>query len=477
MQVSTRMLINGKWLKGAGGIVHNENPFNGEAVAEVSLASKDQMDDAIRAARNAFVTFRLVPANKRIDMLLAAAELLASRREEIARVITLENGKPLKSARAEVMRAVSTFRLTALEYSRLHGEVISMDMVPRSEGRFGFFLRKPIGVVGAITPFNFPLNLAVHKVAPALAVGNSVVLKPSSKTPVTAQLLGQVLMDAGFPEGTVNVLPCSNEIARILVVSDNVAMVSFTGSLGAGTAIRAAAGLKRVTLELGSNSGNIVCESADLEQAADSCVVGGYTYAGQVCISVQRIYVHSSVVDAFLGLFLPRVASLNVGDPMDERTDVGPLISEEAALRVGQWLQEATAGGAEIVTGGSLEGTVMKPTVLTRVQSHMKVVCEELFAPLVSVIPYDRFEEAIDAVNDSKYGLNAGVFTSDLREAFQAVSDLEVGSVIVNDSSAYRADHMPYGGVKSSGLGREGARFAMEEMTEVKMGVIRLPGA
>ncbi len=477
MQVSTLLLVNGRWLRGSGGVVHNRNPFNGETVAEVRLASKDQMDEAIRAARHAFLTFRRLPAHKRIDMLLGASELLARRREEIARVITLENGKPLKSARAEVSRAVSTFRLTALEYSRLHGEVISTDMVPRSEGRFGFYLRKPIGVVGAITPFNFPLNLAVHKVAPALAVGNSVVLKPSSKTPVTAQLLGEVLVEAGFPEGTVNVVPCSNEIAGILVASDDVAMVSFTGSLAVGRTIRDAAGLKRVTLELGSNSGNIVCESADLDQAANSCVVGAYTYAGQVCISVQRIYVQRSVTDAFLALFLPRVASLNVGDPMDERTDVGPLIDEEAARRVGQWLREATDEGAEILQGGTLKGTLMQPTVLTQVRRHMKVMCEELFAPLVCVIPYDRFEEAVAGVNDSRYGLNAGVFTNDLKEVFQAISDLEVGAVMVNDSSAYRADNMPYGGVKSSGLGREGARFAMEEMTEVKVGIVRLPGA
>lgn len=227
---------------------------------------------------------------------------------------------------------------------------------------------------------------------------------------------------------------------------------------------------------MGSNSGNIVCKSADLEQAADSCVVGGFTYAGQVCISVQRLYVHIAVLDSFLGLFLPRVSSLTVGDPMNEETDVGPLISQEAAGRMGKWLQEAVDEGAEILLGGTIEGALMQPTVLTRVRPHMKVVCEEVFAPLVSVIPFDRFEEAIEAVNDSRYGLNAGVFTSDLNEACQAISDLEVGAVIVNDSSAYRADHMPYGGVKSSGLGREGARFAMEEMTEVRVGIVRPPG-
>jgi len=328
-------------------------------------------------------------------------------------------------------------------------------------------------VICAITPFNFPLNLAVHKVAPALAAGNTVVLKPSSQTPLTACLLGQILMEAGFPGGSVNVVPCAKETADLLVTSPEVAMVSFTGSAAVGRLIRSRAGLKRVTLELGSNSGNIVSQHADLERACASCVVGGYTYAGQVCISVQRIYVQQSVMEAFLGLFLPRVSALKTGDPLEESTDVGPLISDEAADRVAAWLAEAKAGGAALLAGGAMNGRMMAPTVLSDVRRDMKVVCEEVFAPLVSVLPYQRFEEAIASVNDSRYGLNAGVFTQDLGEALTAVRDLDVGSVIVNDSSAYRADHMPYGGVKESGLGREGVRFAVEEMTEIKAAVIR----
>ncbi len=474
MTEPSSLLINGKWVAGEGGTQVNTSPFSGEAIAEITLASPRQVEAAVTAARAALHTYRRVPAHRRSEMLLNASRLIAERAEQIAQTITRENGKPIRSARAEVSRAVTTFRLAAMEAGRIRGETLPMDVIPGSGERFGFYIRQPIGVVSAITPFNFPLHLAVHKVAPALAVGNTVVLKPSSQTPLTACLLGEILMQAGFPEGTVNIVSCSRETADGLITSSDVAMVSFTGSAAVGRLIHARAGLKRVTLELGSNSGNIVSQSADLERAAGSCVVGGYTYAGQVCISVQRIYVQRSVCDAFLSLFLPKVNALKVCDPQTESTDVGPLISDEAATRVADWLNEARAGGATVLSGGTLSGRMMAPTVLSDVRRDMKVVCEEVFAPLVSVIPYRHFEEAIALVNDSRYGLNAGVFTRDLAEAFMAVNELEVGSVIINDSSAYRADHMPYGGVKDSGLGREGVRFAMDEMTEIKSAVIRL---
>lgn len=470
-----QLLIDGKWVPGEGGTQSTFNPYSGEAVARVSLASSRQAREAMRVARGAFHDWRKVPAHRRSDMLLAAARLVGERGEQLARTITEENGKPIRLARGEVNRAGTTFRLAAMEAGRMTGETIPMDVVPGSEERFGFYIRQPIGVVAAITPFNFPLNLAVHKVAPALAVGNTVVLKPSSQTPLTAVLLGQIVTDAGFPAGALNVIPCARETAEALVTDPDAAMVSFTGSVAVGRSIRERAGLKKVALELGSNSGNIVTVSADLDQAAGSCVVGGFAYAGQVCISVQRIYVQRPVMEAFLAAFLPRVKALRLGDPGDEATDVGSLISDEAAERVRGWLKEAVDGGAQVLCGGAISGRMMQPTVLVDVNRGMKVVCEEAFAPLVSVIPFDTFDEAIAMVNDSKYGLNAGVFTRDLREAFKAVGELEVGSVIVNDSSAYRADHMPYGGVKSSGVGREGIRFAMEEMTEVKFAAIRLP--
>jgi acyl-CoA reductase-like NAD-dependent aldehyde dehydrogenase len=469
----SRLLIDGKWVPGEGGTRVNTSPFSGEAIGEITLAGPRQVEAATAAARASFRSYRRVRAHKRSDMLQKASRLIAERAEEIARTITLENGKPIRSARAEVSRAVTTFNLAAAEAGRIGGETVPVDAVPGSGERLAFYIRQPVGVVCAITPFNFPLNLAVHKVAPALAAGNTVVLKPSSQTPGTACLLGEVLMQAGFPEGSVNVVPCAKETADLLVTSPEVAMVSFTGSAAVGQLIRGRAGLKRVTLELGSNSGNIVSQHGDLERAAASCVVGGYTYAGQVCISVQRIYVQQSVMDAFLGLFLPRVSALKTGDPMEESTDVGPLVSDEAALRVAAWLDEARAAGAAVLAGGTMDGRMMAPTVLSEVRRGMKVVCEEVFAPLVSVMPYQRFEDAIAMVNDSRYGLNAGVFTQDLGEALTAVKELEVGSIIVNDSSAYRADHMPYGGVKDSGLGREGVRFAVDEMTEIKAAVIR----
>lgn len=469
------LLINGEWVSGGGGSAVTRNPYSGEAVALSSLASSRQAREAIHAAQAAFRDWRKVPAHRRTDMLLMASRLVAERSEQLARTITEENGKPVRSARGEVSRAATTFRLAAIEAGRITGETIPMDVVPGSEGRFGFYVRQPIGVVAAITPFNFPLNLAVHKVAPALAVGNAVVLKPSSQTPLTAMLLGQIVSDAGLPPGALNMIPCARETAEALVTDPDVAMVSFTGSVAVGRFIRERAGLKKVALELGSNSGNIVMGSADLEQAAGSCVVGGFAYAGQVCVSVQRIYVQRPVMEAFLTAFLPRVKALRLGDPRDEATDVGPLISDEAAERASGWLNEAADGGAEVLCGGKIEGRMMQPTVLVNIKKDMKVVCEEAFAPLVSVIPFDTFDEAIAMVNDSKYGLNAGVFTRDLREAFRAVDELGVGAVIINDSSAYRADHMPYGGVKSSGVGREGVRFAMEEMTEVKFAAVRLP--
>ncbi len=471
----SQLLIDGEWVPGDGGTQINPDPYSGEAIARVSLAGPRQAEEAVQAARAAFPTYRHIPAHRRSDMLLTAARLIGERAEQLARTITEENGKPIRSARMEVNRAATTFRLVAMEAGRMTGETIPLDVVPGSEGRFGFYVRQPVGVVCAITPFNFPLNLAVHKIAPALAAGNTVVLKPSSQTPLTALLLGQIVAEAGFPAGTVNVVPCAGETADVLVTSPDVAMVSFTGSVAVGQLIRRKAGLKKVILELGSNSGNIVAESADLEQAANSCVVGGFSYAGHVCISVQRIYVQQSVMDAFVALFVPKVEALQMGDPRDEATDVGPLISDEAAKRVGSWLKEAVDGGAQVLCGGEISGRMMQPTLLIDVQKDMKVVCEEVFAPLVSIIPFDSFDEAIAMVNDSRYGLNAGVFTRDLKEAFRAVDELEVGSVIINDSSAYRADHMPYGGVKSSGLGREGVKFAIEEMTEIKFAAIRLP--
>lgn len=474
MSEAAPLLLDGQWLAGEGGLLQDRSPATGETVALVTQASRQQMEQAIAAAQKAFASYRHTPAHQRGRMLAAASRLIDERSEELARLIAREVGKPVKTARAEVQRAVQTFRLAAEEAPRLYGDTIPMDAVPGGEGRQGFFIRQPIGVVGAITPFNFPLNLVAHKVAPALACGDTVVHKPASHCPLTALELGRILTEVGFPPGTVNVLPCPGAVADVMITSPKVAMISFTGSVPVGQDIRQRAGLKHITLELGSNSANVVCPSANLDRAAQALAVGGFAYAGQVCISVQRIYIQRSVWRPFLDRFIPRVEALVVGDPLDETTDVGPMITEEEARRAQEWIQEALAQGARLLVGGRREGAYLYPTVLSDVTPQMRVVCDEVFAPAVTVTPFDTFDEAIALVNDSRYGLNAAVFTNDLREAFMAVEGIEAGSVIINDSSAYRADHMPYGGVKESGLGREGVRFAMQSMTEIKFASISL---
>lgn len=465
------LLINGRWVPGEGGTVEVRNPYNDALVGRVSLATKEQAYQAIEGAAAAFRRYRSVSARERARWLAKTSELIAARLDEFARLIAQEVAKPLKTARVEVTRATMTFQIGAEEATRLGGEVIPMDAVVGSEGRVGYAFRQPVGPVLAITPFNFPLNLVAHKVSPALAAGNPVVIRPTTAAPLTAFALAEVLLEAGVPPEMVSVLPSSTDVAEMMVTHPLVRVVSFTGSVPVGKRIQQLAGLKKVILELGSTSPNIVTPSADLQAAAEACARGGYSHAGQSCISVQRLYVHRSVEGPFLSYFVPAVEALKVGDPLDEDTDVGPMISVSAAQRTEEWIQEAVAQGARILTGGSREGAFLKPTVLTDVLPEMKVVCEEVFAPLVAVRSYEDFEAMLEEVNSTKYGLNAAIFTHDLREAFRAVEALEFGSVIVNDASSYRADHMPYGGVKESGLGREGVRYALEEMTEIKMAV------
>ena len=470
------LLLNGASVPGEAGEIAVINPYSGAPVGVVSLASVEQAGQAVRGALAAFRRYKSVPVWQRSLWLAKASDLIAERSEEFARIIAQEVAKPLRTARGEVSRAVTTFRIAAEEVYHLDGEVIPMDAAPGSEGRVGYYFRQPVGPVLAITPFNFPLNLVAHKVAPALAAGNPFILRPTSAAPFTAYLLGEVLLAAGFPPEVVSILPSSTAVAEYLVMHEDIPVVSFTGSVGVGKRIRAIAGLKRVTLELGSNSPNIVAPSADLDAAAAAIVRGGFSHAGQSCVSAQRVYLHRRIESAFLERFLPAVKALKVGDPLEEETDVGPLIDVKAAERIEDWLNEARQHGAKVLTGGSREGAFLWPTVLSDVRPEMKVVCEEVFAPLLSLIPYDDFDALIAEVNESKYGLNAAIFTNDIGEAFKAIRELQVGAVIVNDSSAYRADHMPYGGVKESGLGREGVRYAMEEMTEIKFAAFNLRG-
>jgi glyceraldehyde-3-phosphate dehydrogenase (NADP+) len=411
---------------------------------------------------------------ERQAILRAISEGIGKRREEFAHLIALEAGKPIRTARAEVDRAVFTFAVAAEEATRIGGEWLPLDWQASTAGRAGIIRRFALGPILAITPFNFPLNLVAHKVAPAIAAGCTTVLKPAPQTPLTSLLLAEVCEQAGLPAGALNVLPLANQEAEKLVGDDRLKMLTFTGSVPVGWALKGKSGKKKVTLELGGNAAVIVHCDADVDVAADRCVVGGFSYAGQSCISVQRIYVQRSIQEQFLARLLAGVRKLQVGDPLNEATDVGPMISEEAARRAASWIEEAVAGGAKLHAGGKREGAVLQPTVLTNVRAEMKVSCEEVFAPVVIIESYDEFADAIRRVNDSPFGLQAGIFTRDSKLLFSAFENLEVGGVIVGDMSAFRIDHMPYGGVKDSGIGREGLRYAIEEMTEPRILVLHL---
>ncbi|MCY0879969.1 MAG: aldehyde dehydrogenase family protein [Firmicutes bacterium] len=435
-----------------------------EVIAEVAEAARDDVEAAVAAARA--VLAKPLSIHERYRILETAAERLGAEAESFARTLAQEAGKPVRDARVEVARAQQTLRYAAVAARTLKGEEVPIRGNPGVENRLAFTVRKPYGVVLAITPFNFPLNLALHKVAPALAAGNAVILKPAPATPLTALKLARLLESAGLPPGWLNVVTGSRpEVGEWLVSHPGVNLISFTGSAAVGQIIRRNAGLKPVLLELGSNSANIVHEDADLDQAAAILSQRAYAYAGQVCISVQRIYVHRRIYDAFRTKMAQAVSALKVGNPEEESVDLGPMINQGAAERATQWVQEALNTGAEPVVTGAREGSVVKPWLLERVALDAKVMTEEVFAPVAVMTPYDTIEEAVALANRSRYGLQAGLFTRDIKTAFYAAEHLEVGGLIVNDSSSFRADNMPYGGVKDSGLGREGPEYAVYEMT------------
>jgi glyceraldehyde-3-phosphate dehydrogenase (NADP+) len=407
---------------------------------------------------------------ERAAVLRKVSEGLLARKQELSLLLVGEVGKTIREAQTEVERASATFLAAAEEAKRIAGEVIPFDAVPAGAGRRGFAFKVPIGTVVAITPFNFPLNLAAHKVAPAIAAGNCVVLKPASQTPLTGLALGKAILDAGFPPAGLSVLPGpGGTLGAALVGDPRPRMVTFTGSAEVGRRIAASAGLKRLAMELGSNSAVIVTASADLEAAAARIVTGAFALAGQVCISVQRVLAHRKIYGDLTGRIIGLASRLRVGDPLEAGTDMGPMISPEAARGLKAWIDQAAEQGAEVRLGGDHRGTLFSPTVLTAVPTAAEVWKEEAFGPVVCINPYDGLEEAVEAVNRSKYGLQAGIFTASLDEAFQAVYDLEVGGVMVNDVPTYRVDHMPYGGVKDSGLGREGLKYAIDEMSETKL--------
>lgn len=467
------MLIAGRWVE-TDSTHPIRNPYNGEVLAEVCLAGAAEAEDAIHAARSAFAVSRKLPAHTRATALQKIADEMTLRTEEFARCLSSESGKPITDARREVGRAITTFTIAAEEAKRLSGEVLPLDITPGTDQHIGLTRRVPIGPILGITPFNFPLNLVAHKVAPALAVGNPFVLKPAPQTPLTALLLGELFLQTGLPPGLFSILPCMNDVAERMVTDERFKMVSFTGSAAVGWMLKGKAGKKRVALELGGNAGVIIEPDADLDHAADRCAVGGYAYSGQTCIAVQRIYAHETIYQTFLDKLIRRVEVFKAGNPADDATVVGPLIDEGAAKRVEAWIKEATADGATVRIGGKRQGSVVEATILTGVTPEMKVSCQEVFGPVVIVMPYMTFDDALAGINDSPYGLQTGVFTRDLKKAFQAYRDLDVGAVLINEIPTFRADHMPYGGVKDSGLGREGLRYAMDEMTEIKLLVVNL---
>ncbi|MBI5881758.1 MAG: aldehyde dehydrogenase family protein [Elusimicrobia bacterium] len=448
--------------------------YTGESIAQVLESSKEDVERAITRAQQAFASYSKWPAHRRAKVLEAASLLLTQRREELALTLSREAGKAWKYSLIEVDRAAETFKFAAEEAKHLHGETIPLDASTAGEGRLGFYIRTPIGVVAAISPFNFPLNLVAHKVAPALAVGNSVVLKPATTTPLTAINLQNILRESGLPDGALEiVIGGGSTVGAWLVTDPRPAMVTFTGSPGVGTLITKMAGLKKITMELGNNGGVIIEPDSDWESAVDRCVMSAFANSGQICISLQRIYVHDSIAAPFIEKFLKAVSRLKVGNPTDKDCDVGPMISESEAVRAEAWVKEAVEAGAKVLAGGSRRGAVLEPTVIGGVKPDMKVVCDESFAPLVTITTYKDFEDALGQLADTIYGLQAGIYTRNIPKALRAIEKLDFGGVIINDTPIFRVDHMPYGGNKQSGIGREGVRFAAEEMTNLKMVVIR----
>ncbi|MCL6443177.1 MAG: aldehyde dehydrogenase family protein [Alicyclobacillus sp.] len=460
----------------SGDVIEVRSPFDGHLVGRISCGTPDDVKEAITVAEATFhSTMKTMPAHQRSDILRRTADLLEARSEQFARLLVREAGKPIREARVEVVRAVQVLRFASEGAKQIHGEEIQLDSALGGENRIGFTRRYPLGVVVAITPFNFPLNLVLHKLAPAFAAGNTVVLKPAEKTPLSPALLYKLFEEAGLPQGALNIIMGPGpQLAPALVQDPRVKKVTFTGSGLVGWQLKSMARTHRVTLELGSNAPNIVFADADLEQAAAALVAGAVVTAGQACISVQRVYIERAVYAPLVDKLVAKAKALRLGDPMDEQTDVGPMITEDAAKRAEEWIREAVDAGATILTGGTRKGAFVEPTILANVTSDMRVVCQEVFAPVLSVIPFDNEEEAIAWANDSNLGLHAGVFTKDINRALRVAEKLETGGVWINEASIRRYDHIPYGGVKESGFGKEGVPYAIREMTEEKFIGIRL---
>ncbi|EYB69188.1 aldehyde dehydrogenase [Deinococcus phoenicis] len=448
------------------------HPLTGEALYHVARAAEVHLRAALDSAQAAFTEYRRWPAHRRAEALRRASGLLTDRADLFARTIATEAGKPLKAARVEVARSVENLGFAADEAAQMAGQGIPLDASRFGEGRLGFTVREPRGIIAAISPFNFPLNLALHKVGPALAGGDTVILKPAPQTPLTANLIAELIQDAGFPAGALNVLHGGAELGAALTSAPEIALVTFTGSPQVGESIKRGSGLKPVVLELGNNSANLVDADSDVELAARKLAAVSFAYQGQVCIHPQRLIVHEGAYDAFRAAFLEAARALVVGDPLDEQTDVGPLVNPAALTRLQGWIQEALDLGGRLLLGGTPQGNILPPTVLEDVPEHAHLVREEAFGPVVVLSRAASWSGAIAAANRSRYGLQTGVFTRNLQHALEAVRDIEAGGVIVNDPSTFRVDQMPYGGIKDSGFGREGARSSLEELTYLKTVVL-----
>ncbi len=468
-----KLLINGQWRESPQ-VREIKSPYDHSAVGKVHFAAANQVEEALAAADNAFGKTRRLSSYERSQVLEKVSGGVKERKEELARSITLQSGKIIRDARAEVDRAIMTFDIASEEAKRMGGELVPLDLSAATAGRWGLVRRLPVGVVTAITPFNFPLNLVAHKVAPAMAAGNTIVLRPASQVPITSLLLGEIIQGTNYPHGGFNVLPAGYKESEILLTDDVVKKVTFTGSPAVGWELKKKAYQKKVTLELGGNAAVIVEPDADLGFALPRIVTGSFSYSGQICISIQRIFLHESIYDRFMADFTARTRKLKMGDPLDEGTDIGPMITLEAARQTEEWIAEAVGMGARVACGGKREKAMFEPTILENVIPDLRISWLEAFAPVVVVYPYQDFAKALEAVNYSIYGLQAGVFTNDLKKTFEAYEALEVGGVIVNDIPTFRIDHMPYGGVKQSGFGREGIRYAIEEMTEPKLLALNL---
>lgn len=474
--METYPILVGGEKKQTGEIVDVRFPYNNEVYARVCLAGRKEISDAVTAAVRGFNETRRLSSGARSRILSRLSDEIVARSRELTDVIVMEGGKTRKFAAAEVARAADTVRISAEEARRINGEILPLDWTDEITGRIGLLHRFPLGPVAGIIPFNFPLNLACHKLGPAIAAGNSVILKPATATPVSSLLLGEMALTAGMPPEAVSVLPCPGARAEQLATDPRVAFLSFTGSCGVGWHLREIAGRKKVGLELGGNAAVIVHEDANIDYAVTRIVTGGFTNAGQVCISVQRVLIHRPIYENTVARLLSAVKDLHVGDPRDDSVDIGPMIDRAKAEEACHKVQEAIGQGARVLAGGVLEGSVFQPTILADTTPGMRVNCEEVFAPVISVSPYDDFDDALRIANAGEYGLQAGIFTRNINRVMHAFVDMEVGGVMVNDIPTFRVDQMPYGGMKGSGIGREGPRFAIEEMSALRLMVINPSG-